>query len=158
MVYSTPRTTREAGPAILALDIGTGSCKGAVFTPDGGLMAEARRPYPTHRLMGHRVEQDPNDWWHSVQAVCRELTARPGFTIAAVGLSGQVPTMVLVDGAGQALAPAISWQDRRAEGPRQSSSFHVPSRFHPPRGRVPPGCSRDCGAPLAMPIRFVRLK
>src|SRR5690606_24952601 len=114
----SPRSTGVAArsrPGILALDIGTSSCKGAVFTPDGVMLATARQEYPTWRLRDQRIEQVPADWWHAVQDVCRELTAsdRVG-EIVVVGLSGQVPTMVLVDDEGRALTPAISWQDRRA--------------------------------------------
>src|SRR5690606_31404608 len=58
----------------------------------------------------------PEDWWTAVGHVCRELllTIDPA-QIVGVGLSGQVPTMILVDADANPLAPAITWQDRRAE-------------------------------------------
>ena len=101
---------------VLALDIGTGSCKGAIYDRAGRLVAEASSSYSVQRPAHMWVEQDPEDWWTAVGAVCRELwqTVDPA-EIAGVGLSGQVPTMVLVDAAANPLAPAITWQDRRAD-------------------------------------------
>jgi len=102
--------------ALLTLDLGTSSCKGAVYDVTGALLAEASQGYPVQRPAPLWVEQDPQDWWDAAIAVCRRLLQDvPAGAIAGVGLSGQVPTMVLVDAAGQALAPAITWQDRRAE-------------------------------------------
>ena len=102
---------------ILALDVGTGSLKGAIYSlEDGSLVAEHSVPYGLQRPRPMWVEQSPGDWWTAVQITCRALCADGyGTHIRAVGLTGQVPTMVLVNRDGQAVAPAISWQDRRAE-------------------------------------------
>lgn len=101
---------------LLALDIGTSSCKGAVYQPDGQLAAEASAAYSVQRPAPLTVEQQPDDWWSAVVTVCRELLQSvPAASIAGIGLCGQVPTMLLVNDAGQALGAAITWQDRRAE-------------------------------------------
>jgi len=101
---------------ILALDVGTSSCKGAVYDRTGTLLGEAEHGYPVDRPMPFWVEQDASLWWDAASAVCRQLVhAVSGDEIAAVGLSGQVPTMVLVDADGRALGPAMTWQDRRAD-------------------------------------------
>lgn len=101
---------------VLALDVGTSSCKGAVYCRDGILVAQASEGYGIQRPAPMWVEQQPDDWWQAAQTVCWQLVREVGpESIAGVGLSGQVPTMLLVDEAGNALAPAITWQDRRAE-------------------------------------------
>lgn len=101
---------------ILALDIGTGSCKAAVYDRTGRLIAEANSSYDVQRPAPMWVEQQPEDWWTAVGQVCRKLweDVHPD-DIAGIGLSGQVPTMILVDEDANPLAPAITWQDRRAE-------------------------------------------
>ncbi|MFN8380193.1 MAG: FGGY family carbohydrate kinase, partial [Anaerolineae bacterium] len=102
---------------ILALDVGTGSLKGALYSlADGSLIAEHSVGYGLQRPQPMWVEQSPADWWSAVQTTCQALCTDAYVAhIRAVGLTGQVPTMVLVDREGQAVAPAISWQDRRAE-------------------------------------------
>ncbi len=103
-------------PLILALDVGTSSCKGAIYARDGRLSAEASASYTVQRPAQMWAEQKPDDWWTAAMAVCRTLLqqADPA-QVAGVGLSGQVPTMALIDADGDALGPAITWQDRRAE-------------------------------------------
>lgn len=102
---------------VLALDVGTSSLKGALYAlTDGKLIAESSASYSLQRPQPLWVEQVPSDWWAAVQSVCQNLReGMPADQIRAIGLTGQVPTMVLVDKHGQAVAPAISWQDRRAE-------------------------------------------
>ncbi len=101
---------------ILALDVGTSSCKGAVYARDGRLMAEASESYTVQRPAQMWAEQRPEDWWTAAMAVCQTLVGQVNAArIAGVGLSGQVPTMELIDADGHALGPAITWQDRRAE-------------------------------------------
>jgi xylulokinase len=102
---------------ILALDVGTGSLKGALYSVvNGSLIAEHSVSYGLQRPQPMWVEQSTADWWSAVQTTCQVLCSdRRSAHIRAVGLTGQVPTMVLVDRDGQAVAPAISWQDRRAE-------------------------------------------
>lgn len=109
----TPKTD---SPLVLVFDIGTGSCKAAVYDADGKLVAEASDGYGVQRPAPMWVEQDPEDWWTAVGRTCRELlqVVSPE-RIVGVGLSGQVPTMILVDADANPLAPAITWQDRRAE-------------------------------------------
>ncbi len=111
---------------LLALDLGTSGCKGALYDAGGVLLAEASQPYPVARPAPLWVEQDPALWWEAACAVCRRLTADgAAASIAAVGLSGQVPTMLLVDDSGTPLAPAITWQDRRADAEAAWLREHV---------------------------------
>ena len=99
----------------LGVDVGTTAIKGALFDPAGGMVAHARRGYPTHRPAPGVVEQDPRDWTDGVVAIMDELlVAGRADRVAAVGLCSQVNTDVFVDAAGSPLAPAITWQDNRA--------------------------------------------
>ncbi len=101
--------------AVLTLDIGTSSCKGALYSAEGRSLAVASASYPIHRPAPGVVEQDPADYLAAGRAVCRELLAASAVhAVRAVGISTQTPTLVFCDAEGQALAPAIIWQDSRA--------------------------------------------
>ena len=99
----------------LGIDIGTTTVKAGLFDVHGSVVAHAAYRYPTHRLGNGVVEQDPNDWVKGIkQVVDKVITGIKGDRVAAVGLCSQVNTDVFVDIAGNALAPAITWQDNRA--------------------------------------------
>ena len=111
---------------LLALDIGTTSCKGAVYQVDGSLMAEASYSYSVQRPNELWVEQKPQDWWLGVSEVCQHLLQQVAAEdIAGIGLSGQVPTMLLIDKEGEPLNSAITWQDRRAEAEAKWLNEHI---------------------------------
>ncbi|HHY46984.1 MAG TPA: hypothetical protein GX506_06770 [Firmicutes bacterium] len=102
----------------LGIDIGTSSCKVAVYDTKGNLVVQASRPYGVHRPGPYMAEQDPEDWWEAASQSIREVLARgvvhPA-DIAGIGLSGQTPTQVFVDSTGKAVRPAIIWEDSRAQ-------------------------------------------
>jgi xylulokinase len=101
-------TDREA---ILALDIGTSETKAGLISPDGRLLATARRAYPIdYDPASGRSEQDPRSWWRAITEIAQEL-AQP---IAAICCVGQGPTLVVVDAAGEPARPAITWMDTRS--------------------------------------------
>jgi xylulokinase len=61
------------------------------------------------------AEQDVETYWDAVRgAVLLVMEDAEGAEVAAVGICGQSPTLVLVDRDGQPLRPAMIWQDTRA--------------------------------------------
>lgn len=101
----------------LGLDVGTTGVKGLVIDDRGGMVAVASAAHDLHSPRPGWAEEDPADWWAGVCAVSRELVARvPGGAraIAAVAVSGMVPAIVLLDGAGTPLRPSIQQNDARA--------------------------------------------
>jgi len=132
--------------SVLALDLGTSSCKGAIYDATGALVAEASQGYPVQRPAPSWVEQDPEHWWEAASIVCRRLLERaPAGNVAAVGLSGQVPTMVMVDAEGRALTPAISWQDRRSD--REAAGLRSTPARNDSSGDWAPTCPSTRGGP-----------
>ena len=102
-----------AEPAILALDIGTSEAKGGLITADGRMVATARVGYPMDfDPATGRSEQDPDSWWRGISTITRELAKGP-FSIEAICCVGQGPTLVIVDSAGEAVRPAVTWMDSR---------------------------------------------
>jgi xylulokinase len=105
-----------AKPLVLGIDLGTSAVKVGLFSLRGEPVAVARETYPLHAPRPGWAEQMPADWWAATcRAVRRALAETQCTRIVAVGLCGQTPGHVLVDSAGDALGPAITWQDRRAE-------------------------------------------
>ncbi len=102
---------------VLAIDLGTSSVKVQLCEINGRLVAEASRPYPTHRPHPGYAEQDPEDWWRATGAAARlvlQQASIPAADIMAIGITGQMHGTVLVARDGQPLAPAIIWSDQRA--------------------------------------------
>ncbi|MDQ7030993.1 MAG: FGGY-family carbohydrate kinase [Ardenticatenia bacterium] len=101
---------------LLGIDIGTTATKAVIIDTKGHILAEAFAPSTLMSPLPGWAEEDANEWWENVGTVCRDLLAR-GFSpddIAAVGVSGMVPTIVLLDDQGHVLRPSIQQNDARA--------------------------------------------
>src|SRR5207244_7749117 len=64
------------------------------------------------------AEHDPEDWWKATVRAVRavlELTALSGADIGAIGLSGQMHGVVLLDEAAAVLHPSLIWCDQRSQ-------------------------------------------
>jgi xylulokinase len=102
-------------PVLLGLDLGTTEVKAGLITADGRLIALARAGYGQDPPGGHGwVEQDPGAWWSAVVGAVRGLHLTDTTEIAAIGVDGHGPTLVAVDGRGEATRPAITFLDSRA--------------------------------------------
>lgn len=110
----------------VGLDLGTSGLKGVALDGGGRVLGRARASYQTARPAPGAAEQDPADWLSALAVVVAALAATvPAARWRAVGLSGMLPTLVRCDGRGQAIGPAVTWQDSRAEsdGARLSSAI-----------------------------------
>jgi xylulokinase len=101
---------------ILGIDASTTATK-AVLIDDAGNVAgigTAEYGYDVPRPLWS--EQDPQLWWDGTIAAVRSVLASSGIAgpeISAVGLTGQMHGLVLLDAAGEVLRPAILWNDQR---------------------------------------------
>jgi xylulokinase len=107
------RSVKE-NPMLLGLDLGTGSAKALLLDSDGTILAEASRPYAVHAPHDGWAESDPNDWWNAIVQASREVVQSHATAVKAIGLSGQMHSVVICDAAGRALRNAILWADGRA--------------------------------------------
>jgi xylulokinase len=101
----------------LGIDIGTSSVKAVAVDEGQQLIASATAPLAISRPRELWSEQNPEDWWVAVEQAVTELRrlAGPSWSgIRAVGLSGQMHGVVLLDEAGLPLRPAILHNDGRA--------------------------------------------
>ena len=100
---------------LLGLDLGTSAVKVGLFDAEGNLLRRARRTYSVYTPHPGWAEQEPEEWWMATCDALRETLAEADNSrIAAVGLSGQSPSQVLVAADGTPLGRAIVWSDRRA--------------------------------------------
>ena len=99
---------------LLGIDVGTTAVKAILFDADGNPLETYAAPYPTERMPDGRVEQDCADWIHHIEQALQRFAAAYDLTdLRAIGLTSQVNTHVFVGADGEALAPAIVWQDGR---------------------------------------------
>jgi len=100
---------------ILGIDVGTTAIKAVALDRERGIVAQVERP---HELLSPHpgwAEEDPERWWTTTLETLRALLASiPPREVAAIGVSGMVPAMVLLDAAGQPLRPSIQQNDARS--------------------------------------------
>ena len=102
---------------LLGLDIGTTSTIGIVIDTGGGVVATASRPSTLVSKHANWAEEDPAQWWANVCTIVPALLSEAGIgarDIAAVGVTGMVPTVILLDGSGAPLRYSIQQNDARA--------------------------------------------
>jgi xylulokinase len=96
--------------ALVGLDVGTTGAKAVAISPDGAIVAKAEEEYPLSTPRPGWSEQDPAHWWAASERALAAVGARDA---SAIGLTGQMHGLVLLDGAGSVLRPAILWNDQR---------------------------------------------
>src|SRR5690625_6537243 len=87
----------------LGIDVSTTATKALLIDENGGVVAVGSTP---HKLSTPRhlwSEQDPHEWWEATQTSIRkalEESGAPADDIKAVGLTGQMHGLVLLDESG----------------------------------------------------------
>jgi len=113
----------------LGLDIGTSSVKAIVVDALDREIASASVPLRLDRPQPLWSEQDPRAWWNATVAVLDELAARApeGMeAVAAIGLSGQMLGVTLLDAADEPIRPALLWNDGRASAECVELAARIP--------------------------------
>jgi xylulokinase len=103
---------------LLGIDTSTTSSKALLIDSQGNLIAVASSPHSLQTPKPLWSEQDPREWWQAVSASIKLVLEQAGVgaeRIAAVGLTGQMHGLVLLDGLGNVLRPAILWNDQRTQ-------------------------------------------
>lgn len=102
---------------ILGIDLGTTACKATILGLDGRHWTAESKPYPTKYPHDGWVEQNPEDWWHTLGETVKQITniaGCKGEEISAIGLTGQMHGLILLDENYKPLRPAILWSDHRS--------------------------------------------
>jgi xylulokinase len=107
------------GGVVVGVDVGTTGVKAVLTDRDGRVVAEAGEEYPTRYVEGNGAEQDPGDWWQASArcvAACLGSAGVAPLDVEGVGVSSQAPSVVVLDGSGAPVGPALLWLDRRGHG------------------------------------------
>jgi glycerol kinase len=108
-----------SGELLVGLDLGSTGVRALVVDLGGGVRGRAYRRLASRFPVPGRVEQDPEELVAASRDVLREALAAAraqARDLAALGIATQRATALAWDAASaRALAPAVGWQDRRAE-------------------------------------------
>ncbi|HEX3187990.1 MAG TPA: xylulokinase [Pyrinomonadaceae bacterium] len=97
---------------LLGVDVSTTSVKALLVDNNGEIVKSSTSPLTLSNPRPLWSEQNPEDWW---QAAVTSITnvVDDSDDIAAIGLTGQMHGLVLLDEDGEVLRPAILWNDQR---------------------------------------------
>ena len=98
---------------MLGIDVSTTGSKALLIDESGKIITSATASYPLSTPHPLWSEQSPHDWWTGVISCVRQVLSQSDITPSAIGLTGQMHGLVLLDGEGQVLRPAILWNDQR---------------------------------------------
>ena len=102
----------------LGIDVSTTGSKALLIDDSGRVIQVAASPHTLQTPKPLWSEQDPGEWWEAVSASIRSVLKKAGIggeEIAAIGLTGQMHGLVLLDETGGILRPAILWNDQRTQ-------------------------------------------
>lgn len=101
---------------LLGIDLSTTGAKALLLNDHGDVIATATTALELSNPRPLWSEQQPAQWWEatakSIHAVL-ETAKTDGAGVAAVGLTGQMHGLVLLDKHGEVLRPSILWNDQR---------------------------------------------
>jgi xylulokinase len=106
-----------AGGQAIGIDIGTTGVKGILIDGTGQILAEQTIHHDLVSPRAGWAEEDPADWESGALAALAALAAAGPCTpnqVTAIGVSGMVPALVMLDEKGQPLRPSIQQNDARA--------------------------------------------
>jgi xylulokinase len=105
---------------LLGIDVSTTGAKALLIDVFGNVIGSATTALELSTPRPLWSEQNPHHWWDgTVQSIRRALSEAgvTGSDIAAIGLTGQMHGLVMLDEHGEVLRPAILWNDQRT-GPQ----------------------------------------
>jgi xylulokinase len=101
---------------VLGIDVSTTATKAVLVDESGAVVGIGAAEYGFDAPRPTWSEQDPTLWWDGTIAAVRSVlatTRADPASIRALGLTGQMHGLVLLDAADRVLRPAILWNDQR---------------------------------------------
>jgi xylulokinase len=102
---------------VIGIDASTTATKAVLVDETGAVRGVGTTEYGYEVPRPLWSEQAPALWWDGAVASIRSVLATTGVAgteVAAVGVTGQMHGLVLLDAAGEVLRPAILWNDQRS--------------------------------------------
>jgi xylulokinase len=141
---------------ILAIDLGTGGPKVALFSVQGELVGHEFEETRLILLPEGGAEQSPQEWWEAIDQAAKRLLKKslvPSEAIEGIICTGQWSGTVPVDKGGNALANAIIWMDARGaphinkilDGPVKIQGYALPKlwKWIQRTGGIPATAGKD---------------
>ena len=104
-------------PSVLTLDQGTSSSRAILFNSQGAILGMGQQPLASSYPEPGWVEQDPEEIWQGTLESAKRAIAQANIELRelrAIGIANQRETSIFWHRqTGEALGPAIVWQDRR---------------------------------------------
>ncbi|MCS7248173.1 MAG: xylulokinase [Anaerolineales bacterium] len=107
------------------IDVSTTATKALLVNEEGEVIATATKEYSFETPKPLWSEQHPDLWWEATRVALRSVLQQSGINsseIGAIGLTGQMHGLVLLDRQGNVLRPAILWNDQRTQ--KQCEEIH----------------------------------
>ncbi len=123
----------------LGIDIGTSGVKTILMDDSGAVVETANAALSVSRPHPLWSEQNPADWWAATNIAVNDLDLQRRHKVKAIGLSGQMHGATLLDDKGQALRPAILWNDGRSAAQCAALEADVPELGQITGNRAMPG-------------------
>lgn len=101
---------------LLGIDIGTTKVAAVIADEAGTLACIASSDHHAGiSAPAGRAEQDPEALIEAAWRAVRELPAESRGQVSAVGLTGQMHGVLLLDSTGRSVSPLVTWQDQRCQ-------------------------------------------
>lgn len=99
---------------LLGIDIGTSGCKCCVTNEGGKVIASKSNVYEPLIIRQGWIEQDPSVWYKTLIVTLNQLKTDLDLKgIVAIGVTGQMRGVTLIDSSGQVIRNSILWNDLR---------------------------------------------
>src|ERR1041385_5940332 len=101
---------------LLGIDLSTTVANALLIDPEGCVVGTATPALSLSSPHPLWSEQEPREWWEATANSIKQVLAETnvsGADIAAVGLTGQMHGLVVLDAEHEVLRPAILWNDQR---------------------------------------------
>jgi xylulokinase len=102
----------------LGIDTSTTATKALLMDSEGRVVSIGRSAYGFDTPKPLWAEQSPESWWFGTVDAIRQALSQAGVggsEVQAVGMTGQMHGLVLLDDAGKVLRPGILWNDQRTQ-------------------------------------------
>ncbi len=100
--------------SLLAVDMGSSSCKAVAFSEEGRVLAQESCSYLPESPQPGWAEMDPDKFWEAFQSVTRTVATETNEPVEVLAISSHGETFIPVDSRQQPVGPAILNIDNRA--------------------------------------------
>ena len=103
---------------LIGIDVGTSGTRSVLFDENLNVISLASEEYPLYQPHNGWAEQNPEDWANATINTIKAIIEKSKVNtenIKAIGLSGQMHGLVMLDENNEVIRPAIIWADQRTE-------------------------------------------